>query len=189
MQRIMSKRKQEEGHQCQCPLCRHPLSFGPQERTVTITPKFMTELMNKYGGCDSKFVNTGTKLFEAPRLKKGTTYASHPGTQATVQMACQIQGPHQCQMHRCVAPFCNNSLQSKGCQCMSLTSDQKKTLRDATWGVAGEQQASGADERRKVKVKEQMPALPAPALPAPSLPAPALPAPAQPSPEIYYISD
>ena len=29
---------------------------------------------------------------------------------------------------------------------MSLTSDRKKTLRDATWGVAGEQQASGADE-------------------------------------------
>jgi|LauGreDrversion4_2_1035121.scaffolds.fasta_scaffold991105_1 hypothetical protein len=207
----MSKRKQEKEGQEEgqkgptCPMCRDPLLFGSKdgskERTLKITREFMTGLMNTWGGCDSKFLNPKTNLLVAPKLEKGSAYATHPETQACVRWACKNQGPHQCQTHACVAPFCNNSLKQIGCQCGSLSADQKKMCRDATWSKEDDQQASGADKRRKVKVKEQMPAPPAPAPPAPAPPAPQAPAPpapqapqapappAPPESEVIYVSD
>ena len=181
----MSKKKKQEEEEGpegpRCPMCREKLLFGPFETlTVKITQVMMTVILNTFGGCDDRFKDPNTGLFVAPQLEKGMSYATHPDFRGSVALACKFQGPHHCQSHACVRPFCNNSLTLKGCQCGSLTSEKKQLCRNATWGKEGEQQASGADECRKTKVKKQMPAPPAPAAPAPAPPAPA--------PEVICIS-
>jgi len=151
----MSKqRQQEEGEGPRCPMCRLPLlvasTDGSVERTVKIHRKWMTEIMNKYGGCGSKFFNPQTNRQEAPELRKGQSYASHPDTRATVEIACKSQGPHHCQRHACSIPFCNNSVTPKGCHCGSLKWDEKQRCWDAISCMKREQQASCADKRAKV---------------------------------------
>jgi hypothetical protein len=197
----MSKKKKQEGEEGptgpRCPMCRHPLLFGPLEpRTFKITQVMMTGILNTFGGCDGRFKDPKTGLFVAPQLEKGMSYATHQNFRGSVALACKFQGPHHCQRHACSRPFCDNSLTLKGCQCNKLTAHQKQLCRNAIWGKEGEQQASGADECRKTKVKKQMPAAPAPAPapPAPAPPAPAPPAPApapqaSPAPEVICISD
>ena len=184
----MSKKKKQEEEEGpegpsgpRCPLCREKLLFGSLERTVKITQVMMTGFLNTFGGCDDRFKDPNTGLFVAPQLEKGMSYATHPDLRGSVALACKFQGPHYCQSHACSWPFCDNSLTLKGCQCDKLKPHQKQLCRNAIWGK-GEQQASGADECRKTKVKKQMPAAPAPAPPAPAPQAP-------PAPEVICISD
>jgi len=150
----MSKQRQqeegEEGEGPRCPMCRLPLFFGSLEPTVKISRDWMTKMMHVYGGCGSKFLNPQTNCQEAPKLTRGQSYATHADTRASVQLWCKYEGPHGCQRLACSSPFCNNSVTPKGCQCGSLTWDQKQKCRDAIRSAEGKQQASGAGKRRKL---------------------------------------
>lgn len=156
-----------------CPLCRlpfeNPFEYEKMEPSVPINRELMTDMMNKYGCCDPKYLDIKTGMCVAPMLQKNETYAKHPATSVCVQTFCRAEGPHQCRKHELFNPFCHGALTPNGCQCYSKTYAQRMKLREVMENDR-KQKERAANEQYKAAVKRQKVADEPPAEPA--LPAP-----------------
>ena len=157
MSKVASKKAPKKAR---CPLCRLPFDKGfeggENEPVIAITPKRMTEIMNEFGACESKYVDPKTGKYVAPVLEKGNVYATFPGTKNCVQMWCRVRGPHKCETHGLLSTPCRLSLDpDKGCGCDSLSHTQKTVLLDYKLYTEEQKEEQKQAKKQKTAAHEQ----------------------------------